>query len=154
LQHYHGDAAAGWPLAAWQAGRRQGVSALHGVALDSLQSAADRAGVRLLGVAPWWARVLQQAAGHHARLRAGAARLLVVEGAHITALSLDEGRLGAIELRRLEEASTAALARWNGARPDRLTVAVGYGLSGDAVEGTEAPLPLNGAGPAADWIAT
>jgi len=154
LQHYHGDAAALWPLAAWQTGRRQGVSALHGVSLDGLRSTAAGLGVRLSGVAPWWSCVLRLAGQQHARLRTEAARLLVVEATHVTALGLDGGRLATIELRRLDDATTTALARWNAAQPERFTFALGYGLRGGAAEGVDMPLPLSGDGPANTWMAS
>ncbi len=127
LQHYHGEAALAWPLAAWQQGRRRGVSALHGASLDTLRSDAGRAGVRLLAVQPWWALLLQRALRRHRALRGPQAQLLLVEGACLTALGLEHGQLARLEVRRLDIAAADMLAPWAGAAaPPTLALGLGH----------------------------
>ena len=136
LQHYHGDAAAGWPLAAWQAAGARGVTALHGTALDSLQSCLRGAGVALRSVRPAWCQALAVAARRQpALLRDDSTRLLVVEGARLTQLDLAQGRLVGLQHRRLAEASLAGLIDWVASHPVPLCIALGYGL--------DAPLPAS-----------
>jgi len=140
LQHYHGDAALAWPLAAWQQGRRRGVSALHGVSLDDVRSAAQRAGVRLQAVMPWWSLLLQQALRRHRALRGPQAQLLVMEGDRIAALGLEQGRLAQLELRRLDTGATDMLAPW-----------CGTSTLPTLLLGRSGPGPLNaGSGP--EWL--
>lgn len=151
LQHYHGPAAAGWPLAAWQQGRRRGVSVLHGTALAALQASAQRARVRLAGVRPWWSLVLRRALRRHAELRATQARLLVIEVDRLAVLSLEQGRLAGLEVRRLDGPAPAALQAWcDDGVP---TLAVGYGLHGKPPAPINAADTLHGAHPAARWLA-
>lgn len=135
LQHYHGEAAAAWPLAAWQAAGARGVSALHAVALDSLQASLRSAGVALRSVRPAWCQALAFAARRHPPLLQGArSRLLVVEGARLTQLDLAQGRLVGLQHRRLAEASHGALVDWVAGHPVPLSLALGHGLA--------APLPV------------
>ena len=130
LQHYHGDAAAGWPLAAWQAAGARGVTALHSVALDSLQATLRGAGVALRSVRPAWCQALAVAARRQPALLQGAStRLLVVEGLHFTQLDLAQGRLVGLQHRRLVQASEAALADWVAEHPVPLCLALGHGLA-------------------------
>lgn len=126
LQHYHGDAALAWPLAAWQQGRRRGVSVLHGASLDGLRSTAQAAGVQLQAVRPWWSLLLQRAVQGHRTLRGAHAQLLVLEGDRIAALRLERGALAALELRRLDTTAAEMLAPWLGAGAPP-TLALGYG---------------------------
>ena len=130
LQHYHGDAAAGWPLAAWQAAGARGVSALHAVALDSLQASLRSAGVALRSLRPAWCQALAVAARQQPALLQGHnTRLLVVEGARLTQLDLAQGRLVGLQHRRLAQASLAALTDWVADHPVPLCLAVGHGLA-------------------------
>lgn len=154
LQHYHGEAASAWALAAWQQGRHRGVSALHGVALQALKLSASRHGVRLSGVRPWWSLVLPLALRRHAVLRGAQARLLVVEGRGVAALDLRRGQLTGLALRRLDDATPQALADWKAEQPGAadVTVAVGYGLAPGAISGLHAGEGLDAAAPAADWL--
>lgn len=136
LQHYHGDAAAGWPLAAWQAAGARGVTALHAVALDSLQTTLRSAGVALRSVRPAWCQALAVAARRQPALLLGAStRLLVVEGMRLTQLDLAQGRLVGLQHRRLADASLAALTDWVTSHPVPLCLALGHGLA--------APLPAS-----------
>lgn len=128
LLHYHGEAAAGWPLAAWQAAQRRGVSAWRTPSLAAVRETAQAAGVHLAGVRPWWPAVLRQALRRDATLARGPARLLLAEGTCLTTLDLADGEPDDVQVRRLAAASGAALAAWQQAQPARATRAVGYGL--------------------------
>lgn len=139
LQHYHGDAALAWPLAAWQQGRQRGVSALHGASLDTLRSSAQQAGVRLLAVKPWWSLQLQQALRQHRALRGPQARLLIAEDARVAVLGLERGRLTQLELRRLDPQADDKLAPW---RAEDTTPTLLLGRNG--------PGPLDTGG--SDWL--
>lgn len=158
LQHYHGDAAAQWPLAAWQAGGRHGVSALHALTLPALQASARRAGVALRRVRPWWSLALtivwQQVP---ALAQAGSGRLLVVDGALVTQIELARGRIQQLLQRRLGDACPASLRAWHASLPavDH-SVAIGHGL-GAAWHATEGDTlvaigTLQGAAPAMLWL--
>ncbi len=144
LQHYHGDAAAPWPLAAWQAGAARGVSALHGLPLAELQATAGRHGVQLQAVQPWWARALHLALAREPALqREAAAQLVVVEGRLVTRLDLRRGGLVGLQQRRLPQATPAALQAWLADEPVAVQRCLGYGL--DAQAGASHPgLPLLG----------
>lgn len=135
LQHYHGEAAAGWPLAAWQGARRRGVSAWRAPSLAPVHAAARAAGVHLAGVRPWWPAVLRQALRHDATLARGPARLLMAEGPCLTTLELADGAPDDVQVRRLAGADGAALAAWHATQPARATRAVGYGLRDTAAAG-------------------
>lgn len=155
LVHYHGDPAASWPLAAWQAGAARGVSALHGLDLAALQATAARHGVQLAGVQPWWARALRHLLPRQPTLaRAPAAQVMLVEGRMLTRLDLARGRLCALQQRRLHAATPAALAAWlaecRDEQPQAVQHCLGYGLSGDVPEG-QTPLPGD-CPPAASWV--
>jgi hypothetical protein len=166
LQHYHGEAALAWPLAAWQHGRTRGVSALHGLALDGLRESARQHRVRLRAVRPWWSQVLRLALRRHAELRAPQARLLVVEGDRLVVLDLQGGQLQGLAVRRLAGAGRDALQHWcrdndaPGLAPAANTVAVGYGLdapepAGPLPAGTpdiRIPEPLHPGQPAPRWL--
>lgn len=142
LLHYHGQAAAAWPLAAWQAAGARGVSALHAVALDSLQASLRSAGVALRSARPAWCQALAAAARRHPALLQGArSRLLVVEGARLTQLDLAQGRLVGLQHRRLAEASHGALADWVASHPVPLCLALGHGLAAP-LPGTDSPASL------------
>jgi hypothetical protein len=156
LQHYHGDDAAEWPLAAWQVAGRRGVSALHGLRLTALQDSARQAGVVLRSVRPWWSLALALARQQVGALSQGAAaRLLVVDGALVTQIDLVRGTLERLENRRLGAAATAgpALQTLVDDAPVGACHALGHGL--DLPAGLPPGLltlgPLDGAAPAGWW---
>lgn len=162
LQHYHGDAAAPWPLAAWQAGEARGVSALHGLDLDALRHSARRHGVHLAALQPWWARALRLALAQASTprqpslVRAPEAQLCVVEGRLVTRLDLRRGELVGLQQRRLAQASTRALRDWLADEPVAVQRCLGYGLdddAGDAPIARHARDALDGARPGAQWWA-
>ena len=127
LLHYHGDAAAQWPLAAWHAAGRRGVSALHALTLPHLQSIARGSGVALRTVRPWWSLALALAMQQVPRLAHGdAARVLVADGALVTQIDLSRGRLSNLQQRRLPQATLAALPV---PAAGLLCCALGHGLS-------------------------
>lgn len=156
LQHYHGEAAAHWPLAAWHAGGRHGVSALHGAALDVLQASAGRAGVALQRVSPAWSLALPWAQQQQPALAgAASARLLVVDGALVTQIDLAGGRLQQLLQRRLASTQPAALAALVADLPPAAcSLAVGHGLSAPwsaGPAGLQALGSLAGAVPPTPW---
>ena len=131
LQHYHGDAAAAWPLAAWRAGGAQGVSALHGVPLADLQAQARQAGVALRSVQPAWTRALALARRRDPALnRADRARVLVVEGDQLGQIDLAAGRVVGMQQRRLAAPTWDALQAWAAADPVAPCAVLGHGLAG------------------------
>lgn len=128
--HYHGAAAAHWPLAPWRWGARRGIVALHGLDL------AVFAPVRLRSVEPHWSVALRRAcADVPAPGRQHDVAYLVVEGACVTVIDCHDGEIRSFAQRRLDEARPAALAafvealRGEGALSS-LVVACGHGLSG------------------------
>lgn len=158
LQHYHGEPAAHWPLAAWRCGAglrapQRGVSALHGVDLAALQAAARQAGVRLQAVQPWWSAALALALARVPALAASdQAQLLVVEGPLLTQLQLQRGRLRQAQRRRLPQARWAALQTWWQAQPDQAlgpAWAVGHGLPDVPIPG---PTSTPATAPAPDAV--
>ena len=162
LQHYHGDAAAQWPLAAWQAGGRRGVSALHALHLPALQASARRAGVALRTVRPWWSLALAAAQQQLPALAtADSARLLVVDGLLVTQIDLARGGLQQLQQRRLATACPAGLQALQAALPPvACCAATGHGLQqpwpvdpAHAPSGIQALGSLQGAAPAALWHA-
>mgnify|MGYP000870713643 CR=1 FL=1 len=157
LLHYHGDAALQWPLAAWQAGGRHGVSALHACTLPALQASARQAGVALRRVRPWWSLALAMAWQLMPTLaHAASARLLVVDGALVTQIDLARGRLLQLQQRRLADAQPASLLGWHATLPPvGCSVALGHGLASPWQGGASHPLQclgaLHGSSPAALW---
>lgn len=154
LQHYHGDAAAQWPLAAWHAAGRRGVSALHALTLPHLQSIARGSGVALRTVRPWWSLALALAMQQLPRLAHGdAARVLVADGALVTQIDLSRGRLTHLQQRRLPQATLAALPA---PAAGLLCCALGHGLGDNDAEAGPPPGitllgSLAGEAPAALW---
>lgn len=154
LRHYHGDAAAHWPLAAWQAAGRHGVSALHGLDLAALQALAGQAGVALRSVRPWWSLALARALWQAPPLaRAASSRLLVVDGRLVSQLDLVHGALDTLRLRQLDQATPQALQALRPDEPATLCCALGHGLStgGAALGGVTLLGPLHGPVPDALW---
>jgi hypothetical protein len=160
LQHYHGDAALQWPLAAWQAGGRHGVSALHAHTLPALQASARQGGVALRRMRPWWSLALAMAWQLVPALaQAGTARLLVVDGRLVTQLELERGRVMQLLQRRLADAQAASLRAWHATLPAAAcSVALGHGLTApwQATDGDTLQClgDLQGPAPAALWAGT
>jgi hypothetical protein len=152
LQHYHGEQALAWPLASWESGGRRGVSALRGLNLPSIQSVAAAAGVSVRSIRPWWSCVLRLALRRDAPLRRGAARLLVVEAQVVLVVTLQNGGVEGLMLRRLDGAEPAELLRSLSDLPACRTVAVGYGLAPGELPGIECLSPLDGARPPPQWL--
>jgi len=174
LAHYHGDAAFGWPLAAWQGGAAlRGVSALHGLDMAALQAAAQANGVRLRGLRPWWSAALAQPVTLGTRAAAQPQHLLVVQGHSVHHSVWQRGQLRRLQQRRLAAPSWAALTGWwrdsansdaeadtgaplSGAPPADAAV-VGYGLpdapaAGVSDQGLLVLAALHQRAPAAGWL--
>lgn len=154
LQHYHGDEAADWPLAAWQVAGRHGVSALHGLRLTALQRSACQAGVVLRAVRPWWSVALAIVRQRLRSLDAAAAgHLLVVDGGLVTQIELVGGSLDRLENRRLGAADGPALRALADLASGRPCQVLGHGLLAPVVlpQGMQALGPLDGPAPAALW---
>jgi hypothetical protein len=106
LQHYHGDAAAGWAMLPWRWRAAWGVSALRGRALETLQAQATAHGVQLRAVRPMWPVLLERLLAQRPGLRrAGAAQAWLVEAddgqALLTRILLASGQVQAVNRRRL-----------------------------------------------------
>lgn len=159
LQHYHGDAALQWPLAAWQAAGRRGVSALHALSLHTLQAQARQAGVALRSVRPWWSVALALALQQRPPLAsAETARLLVVDGRLVTQIDLARGVLVGLQQRRLAAPTHAALQTLDEDACQTVCCALGHGLVAPAVDAAALPGSaitvlgsLQGNAPAALW---
>jgi hypothetical protein len=162
--HYHGEAAQAWPLAAWTAQGRQGVSALHGIDLARIAAPLKAHRIHLHAIRPWWSRALAAALGQATSLRAApVAALMVVERRFVSLLHLHRGALTALTahwLARPTPQALAELAREHlaargtalaGAAPTPVA-ALGHGLEAGAVEGVECLGPLDRAEPAARWV--
>lgn len=99
--HYHGAAAAGWPLATWPGG----ATTLHGIDLAALQSAASAHDVRVGSIAPAWSAGLDGVTlSHPAFGGPGRHALLLVEGAAATWLVAHDARVVALRQRYLDAA--------------------------------------------------
>lgn len=102
LQHYHGDHAAGWPLAAWQHGR--GVCALL-AGLGAWRETARRHAITIATMQPLWPRLLAGVQQQRPGLkRAAQALVLLVEGGWVSVLTLRAGGVVALHRRRLSGA--------------------------------------------------
>ncbi len=108
LAHYHGDAAAAWPLLVWSGFGAQVVTAWRGGnAAHSTQLAQGRS-ERLVRIEPTWPLLLQALlASRSALRRAESGRALLLETgdqgtAVLTQLTLCKGRLQTLQRRRLE----------------------------------------------------
>lgn len=133
LLHYHGEAARNWPLAAWRAAGREGISALHGLSLQALRQTAQDHEVSLQTVRPWWSEALALAVQKAPRLMAErSARLLVVDATLVTQIDLAGGRLAALQQRRLGMPTPQALAALQASLPAvTCSHAMGHGLIAD-----------------------
>ena len=135
LVQRHGERATQWALATWKNDLAAGVCALAGVDLDVLARHAQRHGVRMRSVVPWW---------YHAFLEAGrcvdalaeaeSANVCIVEGRQIAWVTSTRGRLTDVRQALLESACVAALGEEIRVRTQRctcaqsITVVVGHGL--------------------------
>jgi len=128
--HYFGSQAQRWAFASWSGG----ASALHGVDLTAQREAAQAHDVSLRSVEPFWAPLLRRLAVEEPDwLRAPRAALAWVEGAHLSWLTLEEGRLQALRQSRLAVATQQALGEAVAELRDGRTVLVaGYGLDAGA----------------------
>ncbi len=128
--HYFGSQALRWAFAAWSGG----ASALHGVDLAVLREAAQASGIVLRSVEPFWAPLLRRLAVEEPDwLRAPRAALAWVEGAQLSWLTLDDGRLRGVRQSRLPAATQQALAEaLSELRDGRAVVIAGYGLDAGA----------------------
>lgn len=155
--HHHGAAAADWSVGAWSSGGTRGASVLHGIALSSLQAAAQRHGVALTAVRPWWSAVLARLQQQHPQWhRAPQARLAIVEHHLVTWVQLERGCCADVQHGWLAEATGAtlldALADASDARGP--TIVCGHGLRGalpqrDGVTWLEG---LAAEGPTKEWL--
>ena len=128
--HYFGSQAQRWAFAAWSGG----ASALHGLDLSAQREAAQAHDVFLRSVEPFWAPLLRRLALEEPDwLRAPRAALAWVEGAHLSWLTLEDGRLQALRQSRLSAATQEALGDALAELRDGRTVLVaGYGLDAGA----------------------
>ncbi|HEY4080732.1 MAG TPA: hypothetical protein VGM81_08550 [Burkholderiaceae bacterium] len=128
--HYFGSQAQRWAFAAWSGG----ASALHGVDLAVLREAAQANDIVLRSVEPFWAPLLRRLAVEDPDwLRAPRAGLAWVEGAQLSWLTLEEGRLQGLRQSRLPAATQQALGDAVAELRDGRTVLVaGYGLDAGA----------------------
>lgn len=94
------------PLATWRSGPRWGAVALVDLDLTALQAVAARHRVRLAGVRPGWALALQQLCRREPGLRRGRRRVWLHEPGLRTALSIEDGRLAAIESHWMHDGDT------------------------------------------------
>ena len=116
LHHYHGTAAALWPMLPWQARGAWGASALRGISLDELQAQARPHGVVLRAVRPLWPRLLDKLLAQQPGLRRerhGQAWLVEAHGdvAMLTRVGLSQGRITSVQRRRLQAPWAPAMQR-------------------------------------------
>ena len=135
LVQRYGERAALWALTTWKNELAGGVCALAGVDLEALTRHAQRHGVRMRSVVPWWHHAFLEAQRCVASLaEAKAANVCVVEGQQIAWLATANGQLTEVRQGALESPCVAALsdeiramsARAGGAK--QLTVVLGQGL--------------------------
>jgi hypothetical protein len=131
--HYFGSAAQRWPLATWRAAGSGGASALHGVDLAALLAAARRGGVSLRRVEPFWAPLLRHLRRNDTGWPAAEpAALAWVEGALLSWMTLEAGRITGLRALRLAEPTQAALeallSELRAGTPARRIVLGGFGL--------------------------
>jgi hypothetical protein len=152
--HYHGMAAQAWPLATWYGPAGRGASVAQGPHVEQWLSALPDSVLR-----PLWMAALRWALCRAPELAGRAeARLLLVEGALTTRITLRRGRCADVQTARLAEAKAAALVQALQAERPRSTgfdVILGYGLASELphLDGTRVLGSLTAAGPPADWLA-
>lgn len=128
--HYFGAPAQRWAYAAWSGG----ASALHGVDLAALREAAQKQGVYLNRVEPFWAPLLRRLAVEEPDwLRAPRAALAWVEGSLLSWLTLEEGAVRSLRQSRLSAATQQSLGEALAElRDGRSVLVAGFGLDGGA----------------------
>jgi hypothetical protein len=122
--------AAGAAVAGWRSGPRLGAVMLTGVDLAALQLAAREHGVRLVSARPWWSLALVNARRRAPAVARGRARLLVVEGRSVTAITLQGGHIEALRQHWLAAPTWVELLA--AAVDDGPVWAIGDGLVGSA----------------------
>ena len=156
LRHYHGAAAARWPVAPWSSAGQRGASALHGLDLASMLACAERLNVNVRAVQPWWSVALRAAARRAPALDLAArAELWLVEGSQATRVACAAGRVHQIDQRWLDEPSLPALNRALAELSSDAPWVLGYGIEsapGGTPHGRTLGV-LNGIAPAAEWLA-
>jgi hypothetical protein len=115
LVHFHGAAAADWPLALWRSTRAAGACALAVAApatASRLLTVPAQHGLRLQQVQPAWWWALRQALDSDATLRkAPEALLLLDEDEVTTAVALRQGHIVGLLVQRQPAAAAAADAQ-------------------------------------------
>jgi len=106
FQHFHGPAAAAWPLAVWAQGRCHAACALHGIDLQQLHAQARAHDVLVLSLQPWWSVALRVAC----RIRPQWARrprqaLVLVDASVATWVLCHQGAVQSVSQRRLGAAA-------------------------------------------------
>lgn len=145
LQHYHGEAAAGWAMLPWRRRAAWGVTALRTPALETLRASASAHGVRLHAVRPLWPVLLDRLLVQRPALRsARAAQAWLVEAgagqALLTRVTLAAGRLQSVQRRRLAAPWPAQMQRVLEEEPPLSADAVALLWMGEAPAG---PLPVS-----------
>lgn len=141
LQHYHGEAAAAWPLLPWRHRSALGACALRGPVLAEWQAQAAEHGVRLVAVRPLWPALLDRLLAQRPSLRrAAAGQAWLVEAgpeqAQVTRIALANGGLTAVSRRRLQAPWPAALQGLLDATPAAADTTNALLWLGPAPEGT------------------
>jgi hypothetical protein len=158
FEHYHGEAAARWRLACWTSGAQCGVSALHGADFAQLLASAQRHGVRIGAMQPWWARVLALVQRRLPALRSTPeAWLILVESGFANALCLKQGRCTGVRAEWLDRPDPPSLAAFAARLPaagraEAPVLALGHGLASGPVAGVELLGRLDEAGPSPHWL--
>jgi hypothetical protein len=159
FEHYHGEVAAHWQLACWSSSSQCGVSALHGANFAELLATAQRHGVLIGGMQPWWARVLRLVLRRLPALRTTPlAWLLIVEAGFANALCLKHGECAAVCVVWLDSPSPPALASFAAQLPARdggaeaVILAMGFGLASGPVAGVEVLGRLDESVPSPAWL--
>lgn len=139
LVERHGERATQWALATWRSELAGGVCALAGIDFEALTRHAQRHGVRMRSVVPWWYHAFLEARRCVVSLvEANDANVCIVEGQQIAWLTTAAGQLIDVQQGALESPCIAALgdeirtiaARTGGAQ--NLTVVLGQGLADGA----------------------
>lgn len=152
--HYHGMAAQAWPLATWHGPAGRGASVAQGPRVDEWLAAVPGRGLR-----PVWMAALRWAMRQAPELAGRAeARLLLVEGALTTSITLRRGRCADVRTARLPNPTASALVQALQAERSRSSAydaVLGYGLAGELprLDGTRVLGSLTAAGPPAEWLA-
>lgn len=110
--HYHGPAAAAWPLAGWSWGATHGVAAWPdgAQALPALQATAAAHGVQIAALRTAWPAQLRHTLVQHPHLRLAArARVVLAPGSQALVLETERGVLSGVTRRQVPAAGPQAL---------------------------------------------